>query len=149
LGAGKKTPEGSFESGSFNIVHQPKNPEIAVVTLGPVTNNALAALEENEELKNLVTVIAAKTFPLELTTPVKDILRASSHILVAEEHVSIGGLAQQLSVQLLEQGIAPSSFVSLRAEGYPNKKYGSQQYHQKLSRLDSQSIKESLLNLLQ
>lgn len=149
LGAGKKTPEGSFKSGSFHIVHQPKNPEISVVTLGPITNNALAALEANEELKNLVTVIAAKTFPLELTTEVKDLLKASSHILVAEEHVSIGGLAQQLSVQLLEQSIAPRSFVSLRAEGYPNKKYGSQQYHQKLSRLDAQSIQESLLNLLQ
>lgn len=148
LGAGKKTPEGSFESGSFKVVHQGNETEITVVTLGPITNNALAAIAGNEELSRIVTILSAKTFPLEITPSIANLLRSPS-ILVAEEHVSIGGLAQQLAVQLLELRIAPASFVSLRAEGYPNKRYGSQQYHQKLSRLDSESIKESLLNLLQ
>jgi transketolase len=50
--------------------------------------------------------------------------------------VSIGGLAQQLSVQLLEAGIHPKTFKSLAAQGYPNGLYGSQSYHQKQSGLD-------------
>ncbi|MEZ4901480.1 MAG: hypothetical protein R2822_06820 [Spirosomataceae bacterium] len=55
---------------------------------------------------------------------------------MVEEHVSIGGLGQQLSVQLLEAGIHPKSFKSLTAQGYPDGRYGSQSYHQAQSGLD-------------
>lgn len=147
LGAGKATPEGSVQSGSFKTVHRPENPEITVVTLGPITNNALTAIAGHPDLEKTVTVIAANTFPLQMTSEVRDILAASTKIIIAEEHNSIGGLAQQLSVQMLELGIHPESFVSLRAQGYPEKRYGSQQYHQQHSHLDAESIRISLLNL--
>jgi transketolase len=149
LGAGKKIPEGSQQSGSFRIVHRPPHSEVTVVSLGPIANNALMALQASNELSESVTVLAANRFPLEISDPIRQILQESSRIVVAEEHVSVGGLAQQLSVQLLEQGIAPDAFVSLRAQGYPNHRYGSQQYHQKISGLDAKSIEEALHNLLQ
>ena len=149
LGAGKLTPEGSYQSGSFKVVHQPEVSEIAVVTLGPITNNALVAVTGNEDLKDLVTIIAANTFPLQIPEDIQKILHESNRIIVAEEHVSTGGLAQQLSVQLLELGIRPDSFQSLRAQGYPDHKYGSQQFHQKNSQLDAASLEAALLNLLQ
>ncbi len=148
LGAGKKTPVDSFQSGSFKVVHQADNPEITLVTLGPITNNALVALNEQEELLKSVTVLAANKFPLEVTDSIQTILAKSPAIMVAEEHVSTGGLAQQLSVQLLEKGIRPDHFSSFRAQGYPGHTYGSQQYHQKLSQLDAPSLAEALLNLL-
>lgn len=148
LGAGKKTPADSFQSGSFRVVHRAENPEITLVTLGPITNNALVALHEQESLFKSVTVLAANTFPLEITDSIRAILAQSPAIVVAEEHVSTGGLAQQLSVQLLEKGIRPEHFSSFRAQGYPGHTYGSQQYHQRLSQLDAPSLAESLLNLL-
>ncbi len=148
LGAGKKTPADSFQSGSFRVVHRAENPEITLVTLGPITNNALVALHEQESLVKSVTVLAANTFPLEITDSIRAILAQSPAIVVAEEHVSTGGLAQQLSVQLLEKGIRPEHFSSFRAQGYPGHTYGSQQYHQRLSQLDAPSLAESLLNLL-
>ena len=80
---------------------------------------------------------------------IREILQNCSQIIVAEEHVSTGGLAQQLSVQLLEKGIRPESFTSLRAEGYPDHKYGSQQFHQKNAQLDAASLETALLNLSQ
>jgi transketolase len=149
LGAGKKMPEGSFQSGSFKVVHQAGTPEITLVTLGPITNNALVAVQAEENLSKSVTVVAANTFPLEITDTVEAILSQSPTILVAEEHVSTGGLAQQLSVQLLEKGIRPDHFTSFRAQGYPGHTYGSQQYHQRLSQLDATSLTEALLTRLQ
>jgi transketolase len=149
LGAGKKTPSGSFQSGSFRVVHQPDQAEIVLVALGPIANNALTAVQNNPDLHSSVSILSANSFPLDMSDAIRNILRSATGIIVAEEHVSIGGLAQQLSVQLLEQGIHPDKFISLRAQGYPNSKYGSQQYHQKISQLDAQSIEQSLLNLLQ
>ncbi|MPR36663.1 transketolase family protein [Salmonirosea aquatica] len=148
LGAGKKTPVDSFQTGSFKVVHAAENPEITLVTLGPITNNALFALHEQENLLKSVTVLAANTFPLEISETIHTILAGSSAIVIAEEHISTGGLAQQLSVQLLEKGIRPDRFVSLHAQGYPGHKYGSQQYHQRLSQLDAASLAESLQSLL-
>ena len=118
------------------------------MTLGPITNNALAAVTGNEDL-NKIADYRANTFPLEMPDDIQHILGGSAKIIVAEEHVSTGGLAQQLSVQMLEKGIRPETFLSLRAAGYPDHKYGSQQFHQKNAQLDAAGIEANLLNLLQ
>lgn len=148
LGAGKTTPAGAVSSGSFKVLHQGNAAEITVFALGPVANNVLSALSLSEGLKDKVNVVSALSFPLETGSLVPELLQKAPAILVAEEHVSTGGLAQQLSVKLLEQGISLSTFKSLKAEGYPNGLYGSQSYHQKLSGLDADSIVTSLNNLL-
>ncbi|MHA4742125.1 transketolase family protein [Dyadobacter sp. MSC1_007] len=140
LGAGKTTPEGSYETGSFKVIHQGVSPEITVFALGPIANNVLSALALSPELSEKVTVITALHFPLHITEELAQLIRKAPAILVAEEHIATGGLAQQLSVPLLEKGIFPTAFKSLKAEGYPNSRYGSQSYHQKLSGLDPDSI---------
>jgi transketolase len=140
LGAGKTTPEGSYETGSFKVIHQGANSEITVFALGPIANNVLSALALSPELSEKVTVITALHFPLHITEELAQLIRKAPAILVAEEHIATGGLAQQLSVPLLEKGIFPTAFKSLKAEGYPNSRYGSQSYHQKLSGLDPDSI---------
>lgn len=140
LGAGKTTPDGAYLSGSFKVIHKGAQAETTVFALGPTANNVLAALASAPELADKVNVITALHFPLHMEIELLDLVRQAPQILVAEEHIATGGLAQQLSVQLLEKGVFPSSFKSLKAEGYPNGKYGSQSYHQKLSELDSDSI---------
>jgi transketolase len=140
LGAGKTTPDNSYSTGSFKVIHHSENAEITVFALGPVANNVLTALSLSEELASRVNVITALHFPLQINDDLAALIAKAPSILVAEEHISIGGLAQQLSVQLLEKGIFPRGFKSLRAEGYPNSRYGSQTYHQKLSGLDPDSI---------
>lgn len=140
LGAGKTTPEHAYTSGSFKVIHQGKNAEVTIFALGPVANNVMSALTITDGLESRVNVITALRFPLQIEHDLLEMISKAPNILVAEEHVSIGGLAQQLSVQLMEKGIYPRSFKSLRAEGYPNGKYGSQAYHQKLSGLDADSL---------
>ncbi|MCE7066782.1 transketolase family protein [Dyadobacter sp. CY326] len=140
LGAGKTTPDNSYASGSFKIIHAPETAEITVFALGPIANNVMTALSMADDLAAKVNVVTALHFPLQINDDLIELIRKAPSILVAEEHISTGGLAQQLSIQLLEKGIFPRSFKSLKAEGYPNSRYGSQGYHQKLSGLDPDSI---------
>ncbi|MCE6991670.1 transketolase family protein [Dyadobacter sp. CY323] len=148
LGAGKTTPDNSFSAGSFKVINHSETAEITVFVLGPVANNVMSALSLAPELASKVNVITALHFPLQLNDDLVAMIKKTPAILVAEEHISIGGLAQQLSVQLLEKGIFPQSFKSLRAEGYPNGRYGSQGYHQKLSGLDPDSILSHISQLM-
>lgn len=148
LGAGKMTPEGAYLSGSFKVLHKGAQAETTVFALGPIANNVMAALATSVELAEKVNVISALHFPLHIENELLDLVRKAPNILVAEEHISTGGLAQQLSVQLLEKGVFPRSFKSLKAEGYPGGRYGSQSYHQKLSELDADSIVKHINQLL-
>ncbi len=139
LGVGPLTPEGAVLSGSLKkVVHTP-NAQTAIIALGPIAANVLKALQE-PELQANCSVYTALSLPLQLTDTTLQELRQAENILVVEEHVSIGGLGQQLSVKLLETGIHPQRFQSLSAQGYPNGLYGSQQYHQTQSGLDVKNI---------
>ena len=148
LGAGKTLPAESYQSGSFKVLHLGDKAEITIFALGPIANNVLSALDQLGESASKVNVISAVHFPLTIENDLISIIKNAPNILIAEEHVSTGGLAQQLSVQLLERSVFISSFKSLKAEGYPNKRYGSQAYHQKLSSLDAASIIDYINNLL-
>lgn len=137
LGAGKPEPSGAKRSGDFKILLQSDDAQLTIFALGPIANNVLAALSTLNVPVNLITAV---TLPFSLNDEIIGITKKTPHLLVAEEHVSVGGLAQQLSVQLLENNIKPDSFQSLRAEGYPNGLYGSQSYHQRLSGLDAEHL---------
>lgn len=146
LGAGPNAPEGSTHQGSFHQVVRADNAIGTVVALGPVAANVLKALE-TPELANRFDVFTATNLPLDL--PVELAQRwAGKPLLVVEEHVSVGGLAQQLSVKLLAAGAAPGRFVSVCAQGYPNGRYGDQKYHQQLSGLDPASLARQLTTFL-
>lgn len=139
LGVGPLTPAGATLSGSLKKVHHAADAQTAVIALGPIVSNVQKALLQTS-LQNECDVYTALTLPLELTDSSIAALRKVENILVVEEHVSIGGLAQQLSVKLLEAGIHPKNFKSLAAQGYPNGRYGSQSYHQTQSGLDVENI---------
>ena len=146
LGAGPKTPANSTTLGTFKQVVSSENAAVNVISLGPVTANVLAALDD-PALTGRVDVYTAMTIPVALTPDLAQ-RWTGKPLVIVEEHVSVGGLAQQLAVQLLAQGVAPSRFVSLHAQGYPNGLYGDQKYHQQLSGLDPVSIRATVSALL-
>lgn len=139
LGVGPLTPERAVLSGSLKKVLHTPNAQTAIIALGPIVANVLKTLQE-PELQTTCSVYTALSLPLQLTDATLEELRQAKNILVVEEHVSIGGLGQQLSLKLLEAGIHPQRFQSLSAQGYPNGLYGSQQYHQTQSGLDVKNI---------
>jgi transketolase len=139
LGAGKQTPANEGEFGSLKLVVKSDNPKGSIVALGPVANNVVSVLQQ-DEFSDKFNLYTAKNVPLKIDSEGFKSLQASDNLLVIEEHVSIGGLAQQLSVQLMEQGISFKKFISLRAEGYPDGTYGDQNFHQTQSGLDAGNI---------
>ena len=146
LGAGPNKPDGTTQRGTFNQIVQTADAAGTIVALGPVAANVLKALE-SPELANRFNVFTATNLPLDLPTELAESW-AGKPLLVAEEHVSVGGLAQQLSVKLLSANAAPSRFVSVSAAGYPNGRYGDQKYHQQQSGLDPAGLSQQLTRLL-
>ena len=71
-------------------------------------------------------------------------LARSRRLLVVEEHVAHGGVAQSLATLLLESGRAPERFASRSAQGYLSGRYGSQRFHRRECGLDSASILDFL-----
>jgi transketolase len=147
LGAGKKTPSFDTDFGTLKLLYKANNAKGSIVALGPVANNVMNALE-NEDLSNQFNIFTAYNLPLTIDTKAFEIIQEAENLLVVEEHVSVGGLAQQLSVQLLENGVSLKKFISLRAEGYPDGTYGSQNFHQRQSGLDSQNIASKLMSFI-
>ncbi len=146
LGAGPKTPDGAQTHGSFRHVVRSAEPVGTVVALGPVAANVLTALQD-ELLTGQFDVYTATQLPLDLPAGLAH-RWAGKPLLVVEEHVSVGGLAGQLSVQLLTHGAAPGHFTCLSAQGYPNGLYGDQKYHQQQSGLDADSIARHLAGFI-
>ncbi|MDZ7898182.1 MAG: transketolase [Arcicella sp.] len=143
LGTGKQTPANEGNFGSLILVVKSEYPKGSIVALGPVANNVISVLQQ-AEFADHFNLFTAKTLPLQIKDEGFELLQSVDNLLVIEEHVSIGGLAQQLSVQLMERGISFKKFISLRAEGYPDGTYGDQNFHQTQSGLNVENIANKL-----
>jgi transketolase len=147
LGYGLKSPTPIATEASFQILQQSPQATCSVVAIGPVANNVVKALA-SDSLSEQVNLLTVQHLPLQLGEKTAALLAQSTDILVVEEHVSVGGLGQQLALQLLEKGIHPQKFVSLRAQGYPDGTYGSQAFHQQQSGLDADHIQQQITEMI-
>ncbi len=147
LGYGLNTPSFVSESKSVRVLQHISNANGTILALGPVANNVFKALAD-ANLTTQFNVITALTLPFITEDSIFKLIQEAENLVIVEEHVSIGGLAQQISVQLLEREIHLKKFVSLRAEGYPNGTYGSQGFHQEQSGLDVKNIIKVLQSIL-
>jgi transketolase len=71
-------------------------------------------------------------------------LARSGRLLVVEEHVAHGGVAQSLASLLLTSGQTLERFAARTALGYPSGLYGSQTFHRRECGLDAASILDFL-----
>lgn len=119
--------------------------KLTIVSMGPISLNAIAALERLSPEKDIADVFVVSEIPLvTLTGQLSSSIRRTGKLLVIEEHVSRGGLGENLSLQLMGKGVVPKKFSHLRAAGYPDGLYGDQAYHQKRSGIDSESIRKTI-----
>ncbi len=120
------------------------------VALGPIVLNLLKAVDLIQQDNNKVelpTIYAASELPLRtLDSEFIHEVNKTKKVLVFEEHTQRGGLAEQLALLLMKEGVS-AVMKSYSAQGYPNDLYGSQAYHQKLSGLDAISIAASLIEV--
>jgi transketolase len=140
LGPGKKNPYLNPENSFFRKVTK-NNPasKITVLSTGPVIHNITEAVNKYD-LSDKTDIFSVTRFPITLPQSFLDSLSITRKLLVVEEHISIGGLAQQISFELAGKNMHLDLFKSLHAKGYPDELYGDQAYHQKISGLDADNI---------
>lgn len=118
-----------------------------VVGAGPVVQG-LYQLGDPELLDQL-EIWSVGTFPLEpLPAELAASIQHKRRVISIEEHYLAGGLGEALSHLLLTSGVAPDSFVSLHAAGYPSGRYGSQRWHLEESGLAGPPLASRLRDLL-
>lgn len=145
LGLGKPYPS-PIKISRINKVITAEKPVITIIALGPVVHNALEAITGNNTI-DLFTILAIPV--IELSDDLLKSITATKKIMVVEEHVERGGLAEHLLSTLAKKGVKNIDVVSLHAKGYPSKLYGSQSFHQQESGLDADNIKKEITKLSQ
>jgi transketolase len=113
-----------------------------VVAVGPLVGGYLEALA-SLPLSRRARLWALTEFPLLTAEPPEafwEDVRSSGTLVVAEEHVSHGGVGEALAHLSLTRGVPIKRFVHLSAQGYPSGQYGSQAFHRAESRLDKTSL---------
>lgn len=122
------------------------DPQIVIAALGPMALHAMRAIDA---LESSVAVYSISEMPLRgLTNELKNHLRKCETLWVLEEHVARGGLAEHLTWHSARAGIPIRNFKHNFAAGYPTGLYGSQAYHQGLSGLSVEQIRQELKELL-
>ncbi len=119
-----------------------------VVTVGTVAQGLLELL--NAFPKSTFDVFTAGILPIdEIPDDIFARIDSCGSLIVLEEHLSAGGLAEHLSTLLLQRLRRPIRFLPLAASGYPSGRYGSQKWHREENRLAGAPLKESLERFLE
>ena len=132
--------------GSFNIINNCGS-DTTVIALGFLMNRVVDVVN-NEKIFDQINILSCIKFPISLSKELLLVFQKTKKILVIEDHVSVGGLSQQLLHELTLKNIKISSFINLCAEEYPSGLYGNQDFHLKESGLDKLNIKRIILNIM-
>lgn len=137
LGLGINYPN-PIQIGPVNqVIAASHKPALTIITQGPVVKNAIKAMEDRDD----VDLFSILTLPVvEFSEALLTSIAASKNVLVIEEHVERGGLAEYLLLQLTRKGYDFESFEAFNSKGYPSGTYGNQDFHWKESGLDVESI---------
>ncbi len=119
-----------------NVTGATESPRVTVVALGPIALNAIGpAVQTGRAELFVVSQLPVPELPESLLSSV----RATGRVVIAEEHVERGGLAEHLALAFLRHRLSPE-IETRSARGYPQKNYGSQRFHQQQSELDPASL---------
>jgi len=145
LGFGVK-PE-KLDLPDYNGVRRLKSGgKITVAGMGPVVLNVLKAMEMGVDADSVDLFVVSEMPLVELPESLLGSVKKTGKLLVVEEHVSRGGLGENLSLLLLEKSLG-CRLVHRFASGYPDGLYGSQAYHQKMCGLDPEAIHKIIKDL--
>lgn len=149
LGLGKNRPEFLLPTPFGAASKLSAGSGLTIVAQSPVANNIVAALagDSNQHCVDLFIVdhMPFTTLPDTLAQSIQN----SGNVLVIEEHIATGGLGQALSTLIHTASLPVHRYVHLFAAGYPDGLYGSQSFHQQVSRLDENSISQTINSFFQ
>ncbi len=116
--------------------------KVVVIGMGPVLGNLF---ELDQRLLDELEIWSVGVLPLhDIPADLAASIGEKSRVLTIEEHYGACGLGEALAHLLMVRGLAPRSFASLHATGYPSGRYGSQRWHQEESGLAGESLRSRL-----
>lgn len=113
-----------------------------VIAVGPLASIYISALATMPE-EQRPHLWAVSELPIERSPPpdaLLELIRNSSALYVAEEHVRHGGFGSDLLLYLAARGILPRRFEHLYARAHHFERYGSQNFLRRQSSLDVDSM---------
>ncbi|MES2626565.1 MAG: transketolase [Pseudomonadota bacterium] len=113
-----------------------------VIAVGPLAGTYIAAFEAMP-IERRPNLWAVSELPIDMFPPPENLLeliKTSSVLCVAEEHVRHGGVGSDLLLYLAALGISPRAFKHLYARAHHFERYGSQGFLRRQSRLDVDSM---------
>lgn len=100
-----------------------------VLVTGPLVGGIWDAVWQLDEARRPALWLLSELPVGELPGAFLEDLSRSRRLLVVEEHVAQGGVAQMIAGALLASGRSPGRFDTRSARGYPSGRYGSQKFH--------------------
>ena len=116
-----------------------------MLVVGPLVGSILAGVSQLPEEQRPDLWLLTELPLIDIPKAFLDDLARSQHLFVVEEHVTQGGIGQNIAHYLLTIGAAPRKFTHRFAQGYVSGLYGSQKFHRQECGLDPQSIVAGLL----
>src|SRR5260221_7770618 len=117
-----------------------------VIGTGPVLGNVFNI---SEDILADLEVWVVSIFPFgEIPEALLENIRETKNLITLEEHYGAGGLGEAFAKALINKLSCPVSFHSLCAMGYPEGRYGSQQWHQAESNLAGKNLKNKIIEYL-
>ena len=121
-----------------------KIPKLTIVGIGPVILNILPFI-----LKYDIDLFAISEIPIaNIESELIESITKSKKLLVIEEHTSRGGLGEYLAINLAKLETPSYKFFHVYALGYPTGTYGSQEFHRKISGLDTSSLENTINKII-
>jgi transketolase len=110
-----------------------------VIGVGPVVGNLYET--SDRALLDALEIWSVGTLPIDgLPAELAASVSEKRRVVTIEEHYAACGLGEALSQLFLMHAVYPRSFTSLHAAGYPNKRHGSQRWHQEASGLAGRAL---------
>ena len=107
------TDETPFEIGKANILFESDNPQVALITCGGLTHNALLAAKELEA-EGISSVVLANTSikPMDIDS-VLDVAKRAGAVITVEEHQILGGMGSAVAEVLAQNYPVPMELVGV------------------------------------
>lgn len=125
-----------------------KGRKAVVAGVGPVLANIFRL---PPELLDELEVWSVGILPLtDMPAAFLDAVMQCRKVITIEEHYAAGGFGEHLAGMLLSRQLPEAlRWLSLHAGGYPNGRYGSQQWHQELNGLGGELLQQKIASILQ
>ncbi|MEI7595865.1 MAG: transketolase [Bacteroidota bacterium] len=133
---------------NFRRINYNEKSKLTILTIGPIIRNVIAAIVE-DSINKSIDLYNFVEFPfIDFPDCFIESLKRSRRLLIIEEHIKRGGVAEDVSLKIHENKIDLSQIISLNCKGYPSGRYGDQNFHLNESGLSTKKIIKTIYSMI-